>query len=328
MKRAGAWTSRLRQRTLAMAERRLPALTRLRAAEKLPIQLHRQRIYVLPSGFGFVFAILVGIMLVGALNYSNNPALLLTCVLAGSAWMSLFVGFRTLAGLELVATAADDCHAGDPIELRCTFAAVTRTRPHLQMRWNDVHSAFSLQPEVPATSSVRMATTRRGWFVPGRLKLWTTQPLGLFVIWSWLNPEIALLVYPAIEQPTPGFPDADGGHGQRFVSGGDEFAGLRDYRAGDPSRRIAWKASARHDSLLVRESELMIGNTLEFDYDALGALDHEARIRRLAAWVLAAEAAMRSYTLITSQSSIGPGLGSQHRHACLRTLALLPHAPD
>ncbi len=318
----------LGQRTLALAERRLPALTRLRAAEKLPILLHRRRIYVLPSPFGIAFAFLVAIMLVGALNYSNNPALLLTCVLAASAWMSLFVGFRTLAGLELVAASAGDCHAGDPAELRCTFAPTARMRPHLQLRWNGVHAAFDLLPGAPPGVGLRLPTTHRGWLRPGRLKLWTSQPLGLFTIWSWLNPDIAVLVYPAAEQPTPAFPVTAGGRGQRFTQGGDEYSGLRDYRVGDPLRRVAWKASARHDALLVRESEFTVGEALEFDFATLAGLDTEARIRRLTAWVLAAEASMRSYALSTPDTRIGPGLGSQHRHACLRALALMPHAPD
>ena len=71
----------------------------------------------------------------------------------------------------------------------------------------------------------------------------------------------------------------------------------------------------------------VVGHALCFDYDAIAGLDHEARIRRLTAWVLAAEAMAHSYTLVIPQESIGPGLGSQHRHACLRALVLLPHAP-
>ena len=75
----------LRARILAWAERRLPALTRLRRAEALPTRLDRRRIYVLPSGFGLMFGLLLFVMLVGALNYGNNAAVLLTCVLAGAA---------------------------------------------------------------------------------------------------------------------------------------------------------------------------------------------------------------------------------------------------
>jgi uncharacterized protein (DUF58 family) len=322
-------TDSLRQRLLALAERRLPALTRLRASEPLPIALHRRRIYVLPTGFGIGFATLLSVMLLGALNYANNPALLLTCTLGAATWMSLFAGFRTLAGLELLAVNAADCHAGDPVELDCIFEPGTRARPSLRLRWADAESNFALPAGSPQTLRVRMPTVRRGWFRPGRLKLWTEQPLGLFILWSWLHPELSLLVYPEIEHPAPALPLGLGQQGERSASGdGDEYSSLRDYRPGDPPRQIAWKASARHDMLLVRESERPLGTILVLDYAALPALDHEARIRRLTAWVLAAESAMLTYTLNTPDQRIGPGLGARHRHACLRTLALLPHAPQ
>lgn len=320
--------SSLRQRVLAVAERRLPALTRLRAAEALPIALHRRRIYVLPSGFGIAFAILLTVMLLGALNYSNNPALLLTCVLATAAWMSLFVGFRTLAGLQLLAVSAGECHAGGHVELHLRFDGGTRPRPHLRLRRDTEETAFALPTDEAATIGLTVPAGRRGWLALGRIRLWTTQPLGLFTIWSWLHPDARVLVYPAVEQPTPAFPEGDGGHGQHATKGGDEYAGLRDYRAGDPPRRIAWKASARDDTLRVREDERLVDRSLVFDYDAVPIADTEARISRLAAWVLAAESAGRTYALLTPEQTIGPGLGTHHRTACLRALALLPHAPD
>ena len=327
MSMPGAAATTLRERAVAFAEPRRPALTRLRAPERLPIALHRRRIYVLPSAFGVAFAALLAVMLLGALNYSNNPALLLTCVLAAAAWMSLFAGFRTLAGLELESLEAGICHAGDPLDLQLVFAAGPRARAHLQVRLGDAHAAFATRPGEMTRVGLRVPSRRRGWLAPGRMKLWTTQPLGLFTVWSWLHPDAGLLIYPAIEQPPPPFPPSAGGQGQRHVAGGDEYAGLRDYRHGDPLRRIAWKASARLDTWRVREHEVVVGHALCFDYDAIAGLDHEARIRRLTAWVLAAEAMAHSYTLVIPQESIGPGLGSQHRHACLRALALLPHAP-
>ena len=324
----GALTASLRMRVLAIAERRLPALTRLRAIESLPIRLHRRRIYVLPSMFGIGFAILLVVMQLGALNYANNPALLLTCLLAAAAWMSLFAGFRTLAELELVAINASECHVGDMALVSCRFATSPRARPNLRMRWNGIDSTFAIAAGAAGIVVVSLPTERRGWMRPGRLRLWTDQPLGLFVIWSWLNPDVAILVYPAAELSAPPFPQGSQGQSERLsVADGDEFSGLRDYRSGDPQRRIAWKASARHESLLVRETEQLVDDDLHFDHAALVGLDGEARIRRLTAWVLAADAASRSYTLAVPDQRIGPGLGDSHRHACLRALALMPDAP-
>jgi uncharacterized protein (DUF58 family) len=299
----------------------------LRAAETLPVVLHRRRIYVLPTGFGIGFAILLVVMQLGALNYSNNPALLLTCILAGAAWTSLFSGFRTMAGLELIGLHAADCHAGDVVDVQLRFAESLRERPGLQLDWGGVHRVFALRAGRSQGLTIPLPTHRRGWLRPGRLKIWTEQPLGLFVIWSWLNPDVSILVHPRVELNAPPLPNGASNHGDRAAPGeGDDYSGLRDYRNGDPQRRIAWKASARHDTLLVRESESLIDDNVTLDYASLEGLDRESRISRLTAWVLAAESAMISYTLVVPGQVVGPGLGSRHRQLCLRTLALMPDA--
>jgi uncharacterized protein (DUF58 family) len=327
MSSARADNSSLKQRLLQFAERHLPSLTRLRVPEGLPIQLHRRRIYVVPTRFGFGFAVLIGIMLLGALNYGNNPALLLTCTLATAAWMSIFVGFRTLSGLEFSSVQAADCHAGGPLELHCEFAGGARNRPSLRLRWLSTERSFFVRAGESSRVTITLPTEQRGWLRPGRMKVWTEQPLGLFILWSWLNPEVEALIYPALENPTPPLPIGDGVEGNRQIAGeGSEQAGLRVYRAGDPQRRIAWKASARHDDLLVRETEHPYGEQLVLSYQALTSLPPEARIQRLAAWVVAAESAQLEYALQLPDQSIPAGLGDKHRHACLRALALMPHA--
>ena len=88
------------------AERRLPALTRYRRPEPLPIELHRRRIYIVPTGFGLGFGALLLVMLVGSLNYTNNAALLLTCLLGAAAMSSMLLAFRVLDGVTLVDNSA------------------------------------------------------------------------------------------------------------------------------------------------------------------------------------------------------------------------------
>ena len=316
----------LRARLLATAERRLPALTRLRQPETLPIRLDRRRIYVLPTGFGIAFAILLFVMLLGALNYKNNPALLLTCLFGATGGVSLFAGFRAMNGLTLLRASADECHAGSPLDLRLCFASGARARPSLRLRIGAIEHAFALPAGAETDVPLAIATLRRGWLRAGRLGLSTDYPLGLFHIWSWLHPDIEFLVYPQIETPAPPLPDGDGRQDEKLSAGaGDELSGLREYRVSDPPRLIAWKASARHDALLVRDAERRGGDSLVFDYATLGGIDHEARIRRLTAWVLAAESAQRSYVMNVPDATIGPGVGPTQRLACLRALALLPH---
>jgi len=167
----------------------------------------------------------------------------------------------------------------------------------------------------------------RGWCRVGRLRLYSEYPFGLFQVWSWLNPEFAALVYPRIEIGAPPLPHADDAAAEVATKrSGEEFSMLRDYHPSDPRRSIAWKASARHDTLLVKEFEQRRGQDVALEWAATAALVYEARIARLAAWVLAAEAAQLRYVLRLPDETVGPGIGPDHRHACLRALALLPGA--
>jgi len=322
-----ATIAELRIRALAYAERRLPALTRLRKPEPLPIRLDRRRIYVLPTGFGVAFSLLLFVMLLGALNYANNPALLLTCLFGAAGGASLFAGFRTMNGLALVRVAADECHAGAPLALHVIFAPSTRVRRSLVLRAGDGETAFTLPAGVEGGITTTLATSARGWLRAGRLRVSTDYPLGLFHVWSWLNPDAEFLVYPALENPAPPLPGGDvRGDLAARAGAGEDHASLRDYRVSDPPRLIAWKASARHDALLVRDAEQRSDDALVLDYATLHGLDHEARIRRLTAWVIAADGEHRDYILDIPNGTFGPGAGAVQRHACLRALALLPHA--
>jgi uncharacterized protein (DUF58 family) len=79
---------------------------------------------------------------------------------------------------------------------------------------------------------------------------------------------------------------------------------------------------------MVREYEHAVAADLVIDWPQTRELDYEDRIRRLARWVDEAEREARRYRLLLpGQPAIGPGQGPQHRHACLRALALLPFAP-
>ncbi len=314
----------LRSRLLEYAERRLPALTRLKQPEPLPIRLDRHRIFVLPTRFGLMFSAVLLSMLLGALNYNNNPALLLTFLLGAAAYQSVFAAFRTLDRLELRALRPEPCHAGDVLCISLHFHIVARQRYSLRLCRGDTQAAFDLEIGDSA-ACVEVPTTQRGLLPLGRLRLSSEYPFGLFQVWSWLNPDVHALVYPRLEADPPPLPLAGAVSARTGVrSDGDDLAALRAYRPPDPPRNIAWKASARHDELLVREFEIPRGGEAVLEFASMRGLPYEARISRLAAWVCKAEAVQMRYQLILPDTRLAPSLGSDHRHACLRALALLP----
>src|SRR5688572_30407709 len=88
------------------------ALVRPKQPEPLPIRITRKRIYVLPTGFGLFVGAMLATMLIGGLNYNNNPALLLVFLLAGVANNSLVHAHLILSGICLKAVHADPVFAG------------------------------------------------------------------------------------------------------------------------------------------------------------------------------------------------------------------------
>ncbi|MGY0503722.1 DUF58 domain-containing protein [Luteimonas sp. e5] len=306
----------------------LAGLMRPRESETLPVLIDRRRIYVLPTRFGLFFLLLVAVMGLGALNYNNNPALLLALLLGGAGLASLLAAHLQLSGLRAEAIAAEPVAAGTAMPLRLAFASThNRVRAGLQLRMGDSTGMLSLPAQGGGVAEIELPTEHRGWLTAERLELSTTRPLGLARAWSILRPDDRFLVYPAPERNGPPLPPTveDGDHRRPHFAGEDLHL-LRDYQRGDPLRSIAWKASARRDQLIARTWEQAHGDDVELDWFSLD-LEHEARIRRLAHWVELAEREGRRWRLhLPLMAPIGPGAGAAHRHECLRALALMPDA--
>lgn len=314
------------ERALHAAERRLPALTRHKRAEPLPIVLSRRRIYVLPTPYGLFFGGLVSAMTLGALNYNNNPALILCFMLLSAALTSMLRGYLGLRGLRLLAVAAEPVHAGQTQTLRLLFDATEpRGRTGLLLQQGAGAVSFALDADARVEVALQRIAAQRGLHPVGRMKLSTRHPLGLFVVWSWLHPDVRTLVYPATEVAAPPLPGhGDRGQPRRRRGLDEEPHSLRDYRGGDPLRSIAWKRSARAQRLMVREYETPAGADVILDWHTLNGIDPEQRLRRLARWLLDAERQASRSTLVLPGTRLGPGSGPAHVHACLRALALMP----
>ena len=112
----------------------LALLARPRVAEMLPVKLDRRRVYVLPTRFGLFFSALLLAMLLGALNYNNNPALLLALLLATTGLASLMAAHLQLSGLQVDALSAEPVAAGQALQVHMALlAADARTRRGLQL---------------------------------------------------------------------------------------------------------------------------------------------------------------------------------------------------
>lgn len=101
---------------------------------------------------------------------------------------------------------------------------------------------------------------RRGVFAVGPIAVQLTDPFQLAVGLSAQGAEQQLIVTPeAVPLPESGLtvPAGDGQARlvQRRAAGDEDDTMTREYRPGDAMRRVHWRASARHDELMVRQEE-------------------------------------------------------------------------
>lgn len=265
-------------------------------------------------------------MLMGSLNFNNNLGLLTTFLVAGIALISMLAAYRNLEALEITRTSARPAFAGNFLELEVRMAeSAGRARRGLTVAGMGQTASGGLEANHGGSIVLKVPTRRRGWLQPGRLRLQTSYPLGLFEAWSWFWPERDFLVWPRPAAHPPPLPIGRARTGSpRPGDESDEFHGLRDWREGDPLHRIAWKASQRHQSLLARQFSHFDNEDLELKIEAAPGRDLEQRIAILAAWILEADRRGLSYTLDVGTRRIGPDQGESHRVRCLDALAEHP----
>jgi uncharacterized protein (DUF58 family) len=85
--------------------------------------LTQRNVYILPTRGGWLWALLVLMLLVGAINYQLNLGYLLCFVLAGVALVSMHSCHATLRGLRLHLVAPEPVHAGQNADLVVSLAA-------------------------------------------------------------------------------------------------------------------------------------------------------------------------------------------------------------
>lgn len=296
---------------------------RMKRPQALPINLHRKRIYILPTRFGIFFGLFLLVMLMGALNYNNNMALMLTFLLGGLALLSPLYTVRNLADVQVLQVSAQPVFAGQTATFVLTLMNPSSTeRP---MVWGNLEGPTDFV-DLPANGLAELPvcgqTQTRGWMLMRRTRLETSYPVGMFFSWAWVEPDTRVLVYPRPENHAPPLPTGD--HpalGQPESKGDEEWSGLRDYQAGDPSRIIAWKVVARTDEMVSKTFADHRSEELILDFHGLQGLDTERRLSRLARWVLEADQKRLKYALSMPGETIGPAAGDQHKHRCLKTLA-------
>jgi uncharacterized protein (DUF58 family) len=304
-----------------------------RDPERGPIVLVQRRVFILPSRHGFTFALLLLVMLTGSINYSLGLGFVLTFLLGALGVNGMVYTFRNLVNLQITGGRARPVFAGDTAQFTVHLENAGDMDRYAIGLTHDRKNAAFVDVKARSTGSVIAAipAPRRGIFKPGRLRLFTRFPLGLYYAWAYLELDMHCVVYP---RPAPtGLPlppaVASAGTGTQHGRGQEDFAGLRQYHVGDSPRHIAWKAAARDQGLLTKQFAGRAEIELWLDWTQLPSRTGvEERLSHMARWVLDAHAAGLSYGLRLPGETVEMAAGEAQRDRCLEALALFDQERD
>jgi uncharacterized protein (DUF58 family) len=292
--------------------------------------LTQRNIYIVPTRAGVAFCATLLLLLVVSINYQLSLGFALTFLLAGSAAASMHMTHGSLRGLTLHLRPLAPAFAGEAAALEVVVTNPGRAR-------NGIGFGLDLGARPIALAYAEIAghgqsTVHLSWVAPGRglhalplLRAESRYPFGLFRAWTIWRPAGRQWVYPRPETPPPPWPTTNAAHGADKPSprlgAGSEFEGVRAYRRGDTLRQVIWKKAARTGELVSRETAGTVQREMWLQWSQASLADPEARLSRLAAWIVAADAAGHSYGLRLPGAELPPATGAAQRAAALQALA-------
>lgn len=290
------------------------------------VRLTQRQIFIMPTAIGVAFIVALALMLVAAMNYQNSLAYALTFLLGSVFLVAIVHTWRNLAGLVLQAGSSTPVFLGEQARLQVRLESRGRMHQAVAVGWPQ--SGLQLT-DVPAGGicelELMLPTTRRGWLRPGRLRVESRFPLGMLVAWTWIDLQLAALVYPQPiegELPLSPGPSDEQGSGTCVLGlGVDDYQGLKPWQPGDSRRRLHWKAFSRGQGLLVKDFAALAGHEPLLDLALLEG-ELEARLSLLCHGVVELADRQQPFALCLDGPQIGPDNGQQHRDECLRALAL------
>lgn len=298
----------------------------LAASAKQAAVLSNKRVFILPTKQGAVFFAILVLMLLGAMNYSNSMAFVLTFWLGSVGLVSLLYTYRNLVNLEIKLAGAEPCFAaGHALFNLLLNNKQSRQRFDIEIQNPDgISSVSSVNSDDHAQISLAIPAPQRGRLQLGRVTLSSRYPLGLFRAWAYVDVEAETLVYPRPDDHAP-LPQTGQGSGERMETteeGSDDFHGFRGYHPGDSPRHIYWKALARERGLVTKQFQRHQSPELWFDWEDSRGGNIETRLSQLCRWLLDADSQQQRYGLRLPGMVLPPAQGKDQLDQCLAQLAL------
>ena len=252
---------------------------------------------------GGVYITAIFIIALAALNTGNNLLYIILSSLLAGILVSGTVSRMVLTGIELTLELPEHIFAQRPVLASLTLSNRKLTLPSFSLlvsspevkngkkklaapprRVLDQPVYFPYIPRNKSlTQQVELVFPRRGRYAQDTFSVSSKFPFGFLLKTRKLQSASEVVVYPPV-QPTEEFyeilPLISGELESYFRGRGHDLYTIRDFQPGDPARHLDWKASAKAQTLKVREFarederrvELIFDNFLPRDSQGAGGL--------------------------------------------------------
>ncbi len=300
----------------ARIERRARAWIRRRqGADTDPVELRRQRIYILPTRLGVAYGAMLCAMLLGGMNYNNNLGLGLTFLLVSLGLVTMHHAHGTLAGVRLRLLEAVPGFVGSDVRFRLLLEHSSNVaRPALEIGFAREEPG-SVTADLPARGSSEatlvLPAQRRGRVALERFIVSTSHPFGLFRAWAVVHPAYSAIAWPRARGARHDSAADRDGHRRRAI---------RRHRcrrlcrpAAVPGRRLA--AARGMESLCTRPGPVHQAvrrhrrRLARLRLRESGGASAESRLEQLCRWVLDAQERGEAFALRLPGTSIETNVG-------------------
>ncbi len=295
-----------------------------------------------PTRAGWVFFVLTFGVGFAALNTGNNLLYLVLSLMLAFLVLSGVLSESALRGIAVERRLPGEIFADASHLVALDITNAQRRVPALALVVEDLAQApdgshastplgrafvLRIAPRATERRFYSLRWPRRGPLRLTGFRISTRYPFGLFSKSLELKKLAEALVYPGLEAFVVRSSRRGKEEGRATVATpapGSEISGLRDFRAGDPLRRIHWRASLRRRSLVVRESEGEHRTEQEVRLRTLGVAPGDAvesAVRRAASEVVALLDAGACVVLCTDSHRFSAADGPVQRARLLSFLA-------
>jgi len=300
------------------------------------VELEQRRIYLLPTGRGFFLIITAVILLLVGVNYQLSLAYVVAFLLAGLMQAALLTSYRNLRGLVVASGRSPHCRVGDEVAFPITLASPERAREGITLASQNSAKQWAhrgpnrLNADERQAAPLSFVAGKRGLLPLARITVESRAPYGLIRAWSYVHFEWVALVEPLPETPPPALPKASGADGAN--TGRTQVAhdpdSLREFVHGDSLRRVAWKQVAKSGQWYTRTGDTGTRHEIDLSWQMVQLTETEARLSRMAAWLLRAHNENCAYSLSMPNAQLPLADGSQQFADASIVLAVYPLRPE